>query len=147
MLATIDEINSILPLYMECLHIQPSYYVDIKDGIEKFLFEHLGRDVFISCILNDGIAVSMATLSVGTFAPDNMIYFYGGKFGMLKNIYTSPDYRGRRFASGCINELICFAEDSDIRYVFSKAGDSKILDVLKFSKVDDIIYMIDMCNV
>lgn len=143
MLATTCDIDGVLQLYMECLNVPQKDYYSIRDGIEKFLFKHLGRDVFISCIMQNEKAVSMAVLTIGIHAPDNVIYLYDGKFGILKNIYTLPEYRNRRFASGCINELICFAADNNIRYIFSNVGPSKILDILQFSKVNDDTYMID----
>ena len=147
MLATTCDIDGVLQLYMECLNVPQQDYYNTKDSIEKFLFEHLGRDVFISCIMQDDKVVSMAVLSVGIHAPDSTIYSYNGKFGILKNIYTSPEYRNRRFASGCINELICFAGDNHVRYIFANTGPSSILNALQFSKANDNTYMIDMNGV
>lgn len=144
MLATIYDIDGILELYMKYLDVPQQNYHNTKDGIEKFLFKHLGYDVFISFIMQNDMPVSMAMLSTGIHIPDNIIYSYDGKFGILKNIYTLPEYRNRRFASGCINELICFAGDNGIRYVFANTCDSTMFDVLHFSKRNENTYMMDM---
>lgn len=144
MLATIDDVNDVLQLYIKCLDVQQKDIDLIKDGVYKFLYKHVGYDVHVSFIKQNGEAVSMAMMSTYQHTPDKFIPNYSGQFGLLNNIYTLPQYRNQRFASGCVNELIHFANTKCIRYLFSETGNSKLLDVLKFSKINENTYMIDV---
>lgn len=143
MLATTGDIDGVLQLYMEYLNVPADKYHGVKDGLEKFLYKHLGRDVFISCISICDRVVTMAMLSTATHLPDKEIYNHGGKYGILKNIYTVPQYRNRRFASGCINELICFANDNDIQFIQSTGDTTSLFDRLGFIKTSNTGYILN----
>ena len=114
MLATIEDIVNIIPLYMECLNIDD---VRISDNLERFLYKHIEKDIFISCIYHEDDIISMAMLVTSTYLADKKLNTKDTKLGIIKNVYTAEEYRNRRFASGCINELLNYCANNNVSVI------------------------------
>lgn len=131
MMAEIDDIPDITHLYLELLGLKGQDFYKTKDVLRDFLYEHINREVFVSCIYIDNSIVSTAMLVKHVVCLDVHSLNECGHYGVIKNLYTAHDYRNRRFATGCINELVRFAQDNrfirlcapiDIKNICERAG-------------------------
>ena len=59
----------------------------------------------------------MAMLVTSTYLADKKLNTKDTKLGIIKNVYTAEKYRNRRFASGCINELLNYCANNNVSVI------------------------------
>ena len=105
----------------------------------RFMEENLNKEVFVSVIragddaadasvasseaatlsaADDAPVVSMAMLVHYLYVPNTDCYRQHGNNGIIMNVHTLPAYRGRGYASQCVEECVNLARDKGYAYLY-----------------------------
>jgi GNAT superfamily N-acetyltransferase len=107
--ATLEDMSELIELRIECLRdmdgLSEEQEERVRGKLEPYFAEHLDRDLIVvvaETLKNKLISTAFLVLSEWPSNPS----FITGKVGILLNVYTYPEHRGKGVATQVVSYLI-----------------------------------------